>query len=89
MKKENIIKWLNTPVDPRCLGEEPPTLVDSDMSDNDIKKAVIILFDKGYTSDLQDTDSFYDAPQEILDKAYRYIDEIRAHGMTAFEKTLD
>ena len=59
------------------------------MTDNEIKQGVIILFNKGYTSDLQDTDTFYDAPEEILDKAYNYIDQIRSHGMVAFEKTMD
>jgi len=59
------------------------------MTDNEIKQGVIILFDKGYTSDLHDTDTFYDAPLEILDKAYNYIEYIHNYGMIAFEKTLD
>lgn len=56
------------------------------MTDKEIAHNVQILFDKGYTSNYGDTDYFYDAPIETMDRAYELLDELKAQGSIAFSK---
>jgi len=56
------------------------------MSDKEIAQNVAILFSKGYTHDYGDTDYFYDADEETLERAYELLDELEAYGRVAFGK---
>ena len=56
------------------------------MGIKEIANNVLILVDKGYLSDYGDTDYFYDAEEEDLDRAYELKDEFLAHGEIAFRK---
>ena len=56
------------------------------MTDREIAENVQVLFDKGYTHDYGDTDYFYDASEETLDRAYELLDELKANGSVAFAK---
>lgn len=56
------------------------------MSDKDIADAVDTLFSKGYVSDYGDTDYFYGASEEDIDKAYDMLDELKEYGVKAFKE---
>ena len=49
-----------------------------------VQQFTYTLFDKGYTSDYKDTDYFYGADDEEIDKAYELLDELRECGYKAF-----
>ena len=50
----------------------------------EIAKDVSTLYDKGYMSDYKDTDYFYEADDDEIDKAYELLDELREYGYKAF-----
>lgn len=58
----------------------------SRMSEKDIANNVLILFNKGYTHDYGDTDYFYGASEDDLDRAYEMLSELQSYGIIAFEK---
>jgi len=59
------------------------------MSEKQIATNVLILVNKGHLSDYGDTDYFYDASEEDIDKAYELKDELQAQGEVAFRKKYD
>jgi hypothetical protein len=59
------------------------------MSDKEIAQNVLTLVNKGYMTDYGDTDYFYDADEEDIDKAYEFKDELLANGEIAFRKKYD
>lgn len=56
------------------------------MSEKDIAWNVLTLFEKGYTHDYGDTDYFYNADEEDLDKAYDLLSELQSYGIIAFKE---
>lgn len=58
----------------------------SRMEEKDIAKAVLTLVSKGYLSDYGDTDYFYDAEEDDIDRAYELKDELLAYGEIAFRE---
>lgn len=50
----------------------------------EIAEDVDTLFDKGYTSDYGETDYFYEADDEEIDKAYELLHELKEIGYKAF-----
>lgn len=56
------------------------------MSEKDIAWSVLTLFEKGYTHDYGDTDYFYGASEDDLDKAYKLLYELQDYGVIAFNE---
>jgi hypothetical protein len=65
---------------------DPHHLEDLKMSEKEIAQNVLILVSKGCVSDYGDTDYFYNASDDVLDRAYEMMDELQQDGAKAFKE---
>lgn len=54
------------------------------MTEKEIADATLTLFEKGITHDFGDTDYFYDATEDEVDRGHEMLTELQDDGRKAF-----